>query len=113
MPRLTVQTNIADDKITDDLIRQLSAKVAQLLSKPEQYVAVHVQAGQRLSFGGTHEPAALIELVSIGLPSDQTATISNALMSLLEDNLHIKADRMFLKFNDVAGNMMGWNKGTF
>ena len=113
MPRLTVQTNIADSKISDELIRQLGAKVAQLLSKPEQYVAVHVLAGQRLFFGGTNEPAALIELVSIGFPQDQTATISKELMTLLEDSLHIKADRMFLKFDDVAGNMMGWNKGTF
>ncbi|CAF5193184.1 unnamed protein product, partial [Rotaria sp. Silwood1] len=42
MPALTVQTNVADNEITNDFLKQLSAKVAQVLGKPEGYVIVHV-----------------------------------------------------------------------
>jgi 2C-methyl-D-erythritol 2,4-cyclodiphosphate synthase len=113
MPCLTVQTNIADNQITDDFLKQLSANVAQALGKPEQYVAVQVSAGQKLFFAGTNDPAVLMELVSIGLPTDKTANISKQIMSLFEEQFHIKTDRIYLKFTNVAGNMMGWNKGTF
>lgn len=113
MPVLTVQTNVAASQVTDDFLKQLSAKVAKALSKPEQYVAVHVSPAQKLFFSGTNEPAAIMELTSIGLPSGQTANISKEIMTLLEDKLNIPADRMYLKFTNVAGNMMGWGKGTF
>ena len=42
MPYLTVQTNVADSQITNDFLKQLSAKVAEAVGKPEQYVVVHV-----------------------------------------------------------------------
>jgi len=113
MPCLTVQTNIADNQITDDFLKQVSAKVAQALGKPEQYVAVQISAGQKLFFGGTNQPAAVMELVSIGLPTNKTADISNQIMGLFEEKLNIKTDRIYLKFTNVAGNMMGWNKDTF
>ncbi|CAF2880350.1 unnamed protein product [Rotaria sp. Silwood2] len=113
MPALTVQTNVADNEITNDFLKQLSAKVAQALGKPEGYVTVHVSAGQKLFFSGTSDPAALMELTSIGLPTNQTAKISKEIMGLFEEKLNIKADRMYIKFTNIAGNMMGWNKGTF
>ncbi|CAF1084509.1 unnamed protein product [Rotaria sp. Silwood1] len=77
------------------------------------YVIVHVSGGQKLLFAGTNDPAALMELTSIGLPTNQTAKISKEIMSLFEEKLNISADRMYLKFTNVTGNMMGWNKGTF
>ncbi|CAF1210922.1 unnamed protein product [Rotaria sordida] len=113
MPALTVQTNIADNEITNDFLKQLSAKVAQVLGKSEEYVTVHVSSGQKLLFSGTNDPAAIMELTSIGLPTNQTGKITKEIMNLFEKKLNIKADRMYLKFTNLANNMMGWNKGTF
>ena len=113
MPCLTVHTNIADSEITDDFVKQLSGKVAQVLKKPEQYVAIHVLGGQKLFFAGTNEPAALMELYSIGLSTNETAKISKEIQSIFEEKLNIKTDRMYLKFTNVSGNMLGWNKQTF
>jgi phenylpyruvate tautomerase len=113
MPILTAQTNVADSEITDDFMKQLSAKVAQVLGIPEQYVTVQVLGGQKLFFGGTNEPAAIMELASIGLPTNETAKISKEIMGVFEEKLSIKTDRIYIKFTNVAGNMMGWNKKTF
>ncbi len=113
MPLLTVQTNIDDNQITDAFLKQLSAKVAHAVGKPEQYVAVHVSAGQKLFFAGTNDPAAVMELASIGLSSNHTANISKEIMTLFEEKLHIKTNRIYLKFTNTPGNMMGWDKGTF
>lgn len=113
MPILTVQTNVADQHITDEFLAQLTSHVAQLLGKPEQYVAVHVLAGQRLFFGGTNEPAALMDLESIGLSKDQTKDISRELMGFFEEKLKVKSERIFIKFYPFDGKFIGWNKTTF
>ncbi len=113
MPCLNVQTNVANNQINDDFLKELSGKVAQALGKPEQYVAVQVLGDQKLFFGGTNEPAAIMELVSIGLPTNKTADFSKQIMSVFEEKLHVNPERIYIKFTNVAGNMMGWNKGTF
>lgn len=113
MPCLTVQTNVADREITDEFLAQLTRQIAQLLGKPEQYVAVHVSAGQRIMFSGTNEPAALIDLVSIGLSKNQTKEISQELMTVFEEKLNINPQRIFIKFFDFDEKMIGWNKTTF
>ncbi len=113
MPCLTVQTNVADQQVTNDFLKQLSSTVAQALGKPEKYVAVQVAASQKLLFGGSNDPAAVMDLVSIGLSSGETAEISKQIMSLFEEKLQIKSDRIYIKFINSAGNMIGYNKGTF
>ena len=113
MPCLTVKTNISDDQITDDILKQLSATLAKAVGKPEQYIAVQVSGNEKLFFAGTKEPAAVMELVSIGLSASQTSGISKQIMDFFEVKLHVPSSRIYIKFTDVAGNMMGWNKGTF
>jgi phenylpyruvate tautomerase len=113
MPYLNVQTNIADAAISDDFIKRLSVLVAQLLNKPEQYVAVQISAAQRLFFSGTNEPAAILELTSIGLEINQTKHLSHELMNFLQVELGISTERIYIRFVDFAGHMIGWNKDTF
>ncbi|UJR08294.1 hypothetical protein I4U23_012565 [Adineta vaga] len=113
MPYLTVQTNIAENQITDEFLKQLSVKVAETVGKPEQYVVIHVSGGQKLFFAGTNDPAAIMELASIGLSANQTATISKEIMNFFEEKLSIKTTRIYIKFTNMPGNMMGWNKTTF
>lgn len=113
MPYLTVQTNVADSQITDALLKELSGKLAEVVGKPEQYVCIHIAGGQRIFFAGTAEPAAFMELVCIGLSASQTENITKEIMTFFEEKLAVKASRTYIKFTPIAGNMIGWNKGTF
>ena len=113
MPVLSIQTNVPDSEINDDLIKQLSGKLAELLGKPEQYVAIHVSAGQRLFFSGNNGRAALLDLVGIALETGETKRYSSEILTFLEEKLSIKADRVYLRFHDFAPHMIGWNKSTF
>lgn len=113
MPSLTVHTNTDDNQITNDLLKQLSAVVAKAVGKPEQYVAVHVLGGQKLFFGGTNDPAALMEFMSMNLSANQTGDISKQIMVFFEEKFNIKSDRIYIKFINLPGNMIGYNKDTF
>jgi phenylpyruvate tautomerase len=112
MPVLSIQTN-AKVKDTTSFLSQASVLVAEALSKPESYVMIHVADNQAMSFAGTTEPLAYVELKSLGLTSGQTAGLSKALCSFLHQELSIDASRIYIEFSAPERIMFGWNGRTF
>ena len=114
MPLLTIQTNISiEDAKQQELIKQASALVAELLSKSEQYVMVYLRHGQAMVFAGTDRPCALLELKSIGLPENRTSELSEALCKLVTSETGITPDRIYIVFSNAQRHMWGWNSATF
>lgn len=111
MPYLKLQTNqIIEDK---ELIKKLSARVADELGKSESYVMVAIEAEVEMSFGGTKKPAAFFELKSIGLKKSMTEGLSKMLCDFAKEELSIPKNRVYIEFIDAPGKMWGWNGGTF
>ncbi|TJX40638.1 hypothetical protein E8P77_32535, partial [Soehngenia saccharolytica] len=76
----------------------------QIIGKPEAYVMVQLKGSVAVSFGGTEDPAAYGELVSIGgLSADTNKKLSAAVASILESTLSVPKTRYYLKFYDVKG----------
>ena len=114
MPLLRIETNVAlDTANADALAAKASHAVAGGLGKPERYVMVTVQAGTPTVMAGTAEPAAFLELRSIGLPADKTEALSKALCPLMQSAIGVAADRVYINFADVPRSHWGWNSGTF
>jgi phenylpyruvate tautomerase PptA (4-oxalocrotonate tautomerase family) len=114
MPTLRILTNAqvaTDDRV--GLLTQCSRSVAKLLGKPESYVMVILEDGRDLMFAGTTEPAAYLELKSLGLPEDRTADYSRVLCDLLAERLAIPAGRVYIEFAAPPRHLFGWNGGTF
>jgi len=114
MPYLKIQTN---QNLPQDSARKLakkaSALVASLLGKPESYVMTSVENNPAMTFAGTDEPLAFLELKSIGLPESLTADASRALCELVSTEAAIDSARIYIEFSDAARKMWGWDKGTF
>ena len=67
-----------------------------------QYVMVVLKGSVPMAFGGTEQPAAYGELVSIGgLNPDTNKKLSAAIASILETKLSVPKGRFFLKFYDT------------
>ncbi|KAF8357269.1 mif-1 [Pristionchus pacificus] len=116
MPVFTLSTNVPSSKISDAFISELSSKLADLLHKPESYVAVHVIGDQKLSFGGDGKsPAGSALLKSIGSvgTSKQNNDIAKVLHPLIEKNLGIKQDRLYIEFVNLAASAVSHNGQTF
>jgi hypothetical protein len=66
-----------------------------------QYVMVVLKGSVPMAFGGTQEPAAYGELVSIGgLNPNVNKKLSAGIASILESKLSVPKSRFYLKFND-------------
>ena len=114
MPTLRILTNTAVPvERRMELLTQCSRSVATMLGKPESYVMVILEDGRDLMFAGTTEPAAYLELKSLGLPETRTAEYSRTLCDLLTEAFSIPAGRVYVEFADAQRHMWGWNGGTF
>jgi phenylpyruvate tautomerase PptA (4-oxalocrotonate tautomerase family) len=114
MPYLKIQTNksIADEA-EQPFLQKASRLVAKELSKPEDYVMVRLEPPGAMLFAGSAEPAAFLELRAIGLPAKKANELSRRLCDLVESELGIPKDRVFINFADVSANLWGWNGDTF
>jgi len=114
VPYLKIQTNqtITPDQ-AEALLSKASKLVASELGKPEQYVMVALSPPVPMIFAGTEAPTAYLELKSIGLPGSRTGDLSQALCALIENDLAISKERVYIEFADAPRAMWGWNGSTF
>ncbi|MFT5126479.1 MAG: phenylpyruvate tautomerase [Rhodothermales bacterium] len=113
MPLLEIRTNLVlSESEQSAFSATLSSTAAQLLSKPESYVMIIVNAGQHMRFGGSDAPTALLSLKSLGLPP-RTAEYSAVLCDLLAGELGLDPARIYIEFCDPPRSHWGWNRATF
>ncbi|KAJ9549036.1 hypothetical protein OSB04_021579 [Centaurea solstitialis] len=116
MPCLNLSTNVNLDAIdTSSILSEATSAVAKLIGKPEavsilfsfslSYVMIVLKGSVPIAFGGTEEPAAYGELVSIGgLNADVNKKLSAEVAGILESKLSVPKSRFFLKFYDTKAS---------
>lgn len=112
-PSLFVTTNakLGDKKM--DFMKAASAAVAKCLGKPESYVAICVQDGQDVIWGGSDAPCALCKVCSLGsINLKNNKALTEAVSKLLAE-FEIPANRIYVNFFDLEGQNVGYNGATF
>lgn len=112
MPVLQITTNRPIDD-SSALAGKASATVSEMLGKPEQYVMINMAHNPCMMFAGSDAPLAYLELKSIGLPEEWTSDLSQKLCELLNAELGIAIERIYIEFADSQRHMFGWNGRTF
>ena len=116
MPLIKIQSSIAqpEKSAVENLLTDLSAKLAQHLGKPESYVMTAFEGDVPMTFGGTVDPACYVEIKSVGtMSSDLTKKMSQDFCTQISDKLDVPANRIYIEFADAKGYMWGWNQSTF
>ncbi|XP_022746532.1 macrophage migration inhibitory factor homolog [Durio zibethinus] len=110
MPCLNLSTNVNLDGVdTSSILSEATSSVAKLIGKPEDYVMIVLKGSVPTSFGGTEQPAAFGELVSIGgLNPDVNKKLSAAVAAILETKLQVPKSRFFLKFYDTRASYLSF-----
>ncbi len=116
MPLIKVQSSVTapEKSNVENLLKTLSAKVANHFGKPESYVMTIFESDIPMTFGGTFEPVCYVEIKNIGtMSSSQTKAMSADFCQEIEDKLGVPANRIYIEFNDAQRHLWGWNKSTF
>lgn len=114
MPTCLVQSNVKiDPEEEQKFISAASKLVAEGLGKPESYVMVASRFAA-MSFGGSAEPCAFLELISIGrIERDLNKAMSAKLCALVEDHFGVPQSRVYINFFDAPRENFGFNGDTF
>ncbi|KAJ8712679.1 hypothetical protein PYW08_007983 [Mythimna loreyi] len=114
MPHFRIETNVPRSKIPQDFVLKAVPVLAKALGKPEKYCVVSVIPDVQMSFGGTSEPCAIANLMSIGaLGVEQNKKHAKILFELVEQELGVKNDRMYITFQDEPTGNVGFTGTTF
>jgi phenylpyruvate tautomerase PptA (4-oxalocrotonate tautomerase family) len=110
MPYLNIVTNqtVADESA---FLKAASSTVARASGKPESYVMVALEQKANMLFGGSDAPTAILDYRSLGLPADRQA-FSDALCTLINDQLGIDGGRVYISMTDSERQNWGWNHST-
>jgi len=112
MPYLNIQTNVSlPPEKESALLAAASSAISSGLGKPEAYVMVSVNP-HRVRFAGSEEPAAFLELKSIGLPAKLTA-VAASLTKLVSEHLAVPAGRVFIVFGNIPPTHWAHQGDTF
>jgi len=114
MPHFRLETNVPKSKVTSRLLKNLSKAVANTLGKPESYVVVTIIPDQLMTWGGNDKPCGTATLMSIGcLGVEQNKKHAAILYPILEKELGIPGDRLYITFCDEKSSNVGYTGTTF
>ena len=114
MPFLMIKTNIDIEKTSANALLNYASKVvAETVGKLESYVMVNVCGDEHLIFGAKTTPCVYMEMKSVGLSQSQIPELSRVLTQMVEDKLKVPANRIYIEFSSVPGNMWGYAGSTF
>lgn len=114
MPILEIATNIPKEKVTSDIILNLSKELAAVIGKPEKFIVIRVLTDQLMSFIGSLDPCGTAVLKSIGnLGVEENKAISSKMFSFIKENLGIPDDRLYIQFVDMSTSEVGYKGTTF
>ncbi|KAJ1798906.1 hypothetical protein LPJ59_002189 [Coemansia sp. RSA 2399] len=113
MPLCQIITNIRPMN-SKALSIKVSSTVAELLSKPLSYVMAMVTYNSSLTFGGTDEPAAYVQIGSIGsVGGNSNINIVTGITNLVAAELDVEASRIYVAIQDIDGAEFALNGSTF
>lgn len=115
MPLIKIQTSVSSDRTTiEEMLKNLSSKLAQHLGKPESYVMTAFEGDVPMTFAGTTDPVCYIEIKSIGtMDGNKTKAMSQDFCQQVKDSLGVPPNRTYIEFTDAKGALWGWNSSTF
>lgn len=114
MPYLSILTNKSLSPSAERaFLAQATERIEALLGKSRAYIMVSIKSGQAMVFGGDSDPAAFVRLKSIGLDDSQCPELAAALSQMLDAELDIPPDRVFIDFQNLDRARFAWNGKTF
>jgi phenylpyruvate tautomerase PptA (4-oxalocrotonate tautomerase family) len=116
MPLIQLDTScdLSDQNKRQAVVKALSRIAAEGIGKPEQYVMACIHDNTPMMMSGQAGPCALVTVKSIGGLSKAVNQIVAAQVSqMLQKELAIPQNRVYLTFEELAGTNWAWNGKTF
>lgn len=96
------------------LLDKLSRLLATHFGKPEQWVMTSLGPRVEMTFGGTTEPAAYIEVKNVGnMTPEDARRITADVTREVSLALGVRENRIYIELTDAKPHLWGHDGGTF
>ena len=116
MPLIQLNTScdLATKERRETLAKELSKLAAACIGKPEQYVMACVNDNLAMTMSGESTAAALVSVKSIGGLSKQVnQELAAEICKMLQEELGIADECIYLTFEELPATHWGWKADTF
>ncbi len=116
MPLIQLDTScdLATQERREALAGEMSGLAASVIGKSEQYVMAVVHDNVAMTMAGEAGDCALVTVKSIGgLNGKVNQALASEVCKLLDRELSIDPERVYLTFTELAATHWGWKGGTF
>ena len=116
MPLIQLDTScgLSTPEEREALAKKLSKLAAACIGKPEQYVMACVRDNVTMTMSGASTPTALVSVKSIGgLSKPVNQKLAAEACQLLQKELSIATDCIYLTFEGLPPTHWGWKSDTF
>jgi phenylpyruvate tautomerase PptA (4-oxalocrotonate tautomerase family) len=116
MPLIELDTScdVSDAGKKQTLVAGLSRLAADGTGKPEQYVMACVRDRVAMVMSGGTGPCALVTIKAIGgLSKAVNQGLAGKITQMLQKELAIPAERVYITFQELDGGHWAWNGKTF
>jgi phenylpyruvate tautomerase len=116
MPLIQLDTNstFPDPNGKQAMAKSLSQITAEATGKPEQYVMVCLREDAAMMMSGAPGPCALVTVKAIGgLSKPVNQALAAKASQLLQKELGIPGNRIFITFEELAADHWAWDGRTF
>lgn len=116
MPLIELDTScdVGDAGKKQALVASLSRLAAETTGKPEQYVMACVRDKAAIVMSGGAGPCALVTVKAIGgLNKTVNQSLAGRVTQMLQKELGIAGERIYVTFQELAGSHWACNGKTF
>jgi phenylpyruvate tautomerase len=116
MPLIQLDTScdLSNPEKRKTIAKEISRLAAVCIGKPEQYVMACVRDNVVMTMSGTYAPAALVSVKSIGgLSKEVNQKLATEICQMLQKELGITGDCIYLTFEELPPTHWGWKADTF
>lgn len=112
--RLETSCDLSHPGKRQSLTKALSKLASEGIGKPERYVMAVIHDGLSMTMSGESGPCALVTIRSIGgLTQAVNQTLATRIDQMLQEELAISQDRIYILFEDIPPTHWAFNGRTF
>jgi phenylpyruvate tautomerase len=116
MPLIQLDTScsLPDINRKESLAKMLSHLASEASGKPEQYVMACIHDGLTMTMSGSTGSCALVTVKAIGgLSKAVNQTFASKISQMLQKELSVPPNRIYITFEELDSNHWAWNGKTF
>ena len=116
MPLIQLDTScdLSDQNKKQSVVKALSRIATEGTGKPEQYVMACIHDNMPMMMSGQSGPCALVTVKAIGgLSKTVNQTVAAQVSQMLQKELAIPQNRVYVTFEELNGANWAWNGKTF